>query len=40
MENSNIYEYSTFKDFFEETTKGDENIVDPEERIGWQQFVS
>jgi hypothetical protein len=40
MENSNIYQYSTFKDYFEETTKGDENQTNLDEKIGWKQFVS
>lgn len=40
MENSNIFEYASFKDYFEDVTRGDESIVDPTERIGWKEFVS
>lgn len=40
MENSNIFEYASFKDYFEDVTRGDESVVDPTERIGWKEFVS
>lgn len=40
LENSNIYEYASFTDYFEDIKRGDESILDPSDRIGWKEFVS
>ena len=39
MEHSNIYDYSSYKEYLEDTVRGDENIVNPSQKIGWKEYI-